>query len=384
MLSLIGSTGSIGKQTLQGLEHLGQRPLVLAANRNVIELEEQCRRHTPKLAVLADEGAARDLRVRLADTGTQVLGGEEAVCEAAAHPEADVTLVASVGVAGLKPVMAAIGSVPRLALANKESLVYAGRFVMESIKKHRTELLPVDSELSAIFQCQEAKPKTAIRHITLTASGGPFFGRKLESLRNVTVEEALRHPNWQMGGKITVDSATLLNKGYEVFEAMYYFDKSIDEISVVIHRESIVHSIVGFVDGATLMHLATPDMRLPIQYALTYPELQPSLIKPLDLTEKPLSFAKPDVKAFPCLALAYEAANRGGYAGAVLAAAGELAVERFIAGKISFTDIAEYVAAALGRVPDGEPSSVEDVIAVDAEIRDFICKTGAITHRVYS
>jgi len=383
MLSLIGSTGSVGRQTLQVLEHLGQKPVALVAGRNVAKLEMQCRKYKPEIAVLADEDAARDLRVRLSDTFVRVYGGEQAVCEAAAHPDADITLVASVGVVGLKPVLAAIGAVPRLALANKESLVYAGRYVMEQAKKNRTELLPVDSELSAIHQCQWARSNADIRHITLTASGGPFFGRTYESLCSTTVEEALKHPNWKMGNKITIDSATLLNKGYEVFETMYYFNKPVDDISVVIHRESIVHSIVEFCDGATLMHMAVPDMKLPIQYALTYPERQPSLLKKLDLTEKPLSFAKPDVEAFPCLALAYDAARRGGYAGAVLAAAGEIAVERFIAGELSFTDIAKNIEAAMEHVPDGDPSSIDEIMEVDADIRAYAQEAKIVTRKNY-
>ena len=373
MLSLIGSTGSVGKQTLQVLDHLGQKPVVLAARNNVKVLEEQCRRYLPKLAVLADENAAKDLKTRLSDTNIRVAGGADAVCEAAAHPQADTTLIATCGMNGLEPTFAALGSVRRLALANKESLVYAGPLIIEQAKLCNTELIPIDSELSAIHQCIETAPNNDIQHITLTASGGPFYGRSLESMRDVTIDEALQHPTWCMGRKITIDSATLLNKGFEIFETMYYFGMPAESISVAIHRESIVHSIVQFTYGATLFHSAVPDMRLPIQYALTYPERCPSPAKPLDLvaTSK-LTFAEPDYKAFPCLRLAMDAAKSGGYAGVVLAAAGESAVERFLAGTLPFTSIAECVEVALSRVPGGNYTSLDDILNVYTEMRSFV------------
>ena len=373
MLSLIGSTGSVGQQTLQVLDHLGKKPVVLAAKNNVKVLEEQCRRYLPKLAVLADENAAKDLKTRLSDTNVHVSGGADAVCEAAAHPEADTTLIAVSGTDGLEPTFAALGNVGRLALANKESLVYAGPLIIEQAKSCNTELIPIDSELSAIHQCIEIASNKDIEHITLTASGGPFYGRSLESMRDVTIDEALQHPTWCMGKKITVDSATLLNKGFEIFETMYYFDIPAESISVAIHRESIVHSIVQFTYGATLLHLAVPDMRLPIQYALTYPDRCLSLAKPLDLiaTSK-LTFAEPDYKAFPCLRLAMDAAKSGGYAGVVLAAAGESAVERFLAGTLPFTGIAECVEAALSRVPGGNYTSLDDILEVYTEMHSFV------------
>ena len=373
MLSLIGSTGSVGKQTLQVLDHLGQKPVVLAANNNVKVLEEQCRRYSPKVAVLADESAAKDLETRLSDTNIQVLGGTDAVCQAAAHPEAETTLIAVSGMDGLEPTFAALGNVKRLALANKESLVYAGPLILEQAKSCNTELIPIDSELSAIHQCIELTPNKDIHHITLTASGGPFYGRSLESMFDVTVDEALQHPTWCMGRKITIDSATLLNKGFEIFETMYYFGIPAESISVAIHRESIVHSIVQFTYGATVFHLADPDMRLPIQYALTYPDRCLSLAKPLDLvaTSK-LTFAEPDYKAFPCLRLSMEAAKSGGYAGVVLAAAGEAAVERFLDGTLPFTAIAECVEAALSRVPSGNYTSLDDIHQVYTEMRLFV------------
>ena len=373
MLSLIGSTGSVGKQALEVLDHLGQRPIALVAGNKVKELEEQCRRYMPEVAVLADEQAAQDLRTRLADTNIKVSGGADAVCEAAAHPQADTTIIAASGVVGLNPTLAAIGSVKRLALANKESLVYAGTLVMERISASDTHLIPIDSELSAVHQCIEFAFDKDIRRITLTASGGPFYGRSLESMRNVTLEEALKHPTWCMGAKITIDSATLLNKGFEIFETMHCFNIPADKISVTIHRESIVHSIVEFNYGATLFQLAVPDMRLPIQYALTYPERLHSLAEPLDLeSTAKLTFAKPDLEAFPCLRLAVEAAKLGGYAGVVLATAGEVAVERFMEGAIPFTAIAECVEVALNRMPSGNYTSLEEIYEVDKDVRAFV------------
>ena len=373
MVSIIGSTGSIGRQTLQVLDHLGLRPVALAAGHSVNELESQCRQYNPKLAVLTDENAARDLRIRLADTSVKVLGGEEAVCEAAVHPDAKTTVIASTGLAGLKPTLATIGVVPRIALANKESMVCAGQLIMNRLWGSGTTMLPVDSELSAVHKCLEGIPRELVQKITITASGGPFYGRSLDSMRNVTVEEALRHPTWKMGKKITIDSATLLNKGYEIIETMNYFGVPFDLISVSIHRQSIIHAIVEYTHKSPYMYMSVPDMRLAIQYALTYPEIRPAITKPLDLYSlPPLTQERPDLEAFPCLALAMDAAKRGGYAGTVLATAGEVAVERFLSGSLRFTDIAECVEAALKRVPDGEPASIGDVLAVDADIRAFV------------
>jgi len=373
MLSLIGSTGSVGRQALEVLDHLGQRPVALVAGSNAKELEKQCRKYLPKVAVLAEEKAAKDLRTRLADTNIEVNGGATAVCEAAAHPDADTTVIAAIGMVGLDPTLAAIGAVKRLALANKESLVYAGELVMNRISASDTNLLPIDSELSAIHQCIDLASSDDIGKITLTASGGPFYGRSLESMHGVTVEEALRHPTWCMGTKITIDSATLLNKGFEIFETIHYFDVPAEKVSVVVHRESIVHSIVEFSYGATFFQLAVADMKLPIQYALTYPERSLSSVDQLDLaTIGNLTFGKPDLDAFPCLRLAMEAAKLGGYAGTVLATAGEVAVERFLEGSIAFTDIAKCVEAALERTPGGNYTSLDEIYALDKEIRAFV------------
>ena len=373
MVSIIGSTGSIGRQTLEVLDHLGLQPLVLAAGQNINELEAQCRRYVPKLAVLADEEAAQTLRIRLADTPVKVLGGEEAICEAAVYPGVDTTVIAATGLAGLKPTLAAIGSVRRIALANKESMVCAGQLIMKRLWGSGTTMLPVDSELSAVHKCLEGIPRELVKKITITASGGPFYGRSLASMHDVTVDEALRHPTWKMGRKITIDSATLLNKGYEIIETMNYFGIPFDHISVSIHRQSVIHAIVEYTHKSPYMYMTVPDMRLPIQYALTYPEIRPSLVESLDLYSlPPLTQERPDLEAFPCLALAMEAAKRGGYAGTVLAAAGEVAVERFLKGTLGFTGIAECVEEALKHIPDGEPASIDDVLTVDKEIRSFV------------
>jgi len=370
MLSLIGSTGSIGRQALEVLDHLGGRPVALAAGSNVAELENQCRKYRPQMAVMSDEQAAGDLRARLSDTTVKVFGGADAVCEAAAHPGAATTLVASPGIAGLRPALAAIGAVPRLALANKESMVSAGQLLMKRLGAGGTMLLPVDSELSAVFLCLEGVPRGFVRRIILTASGGPFYGRSPESMNDVTIEDALKHPSWKMGKKITIDSATLLNKGYEVIETMHYFGIPLEHISVSIHRESIIHAVVEYVHKSPYIYMSAADMRLPIQFALTYPEARPPLVQPLDLSSLP-SFTEepPDQRAFPCFALSLEAAGRGGLAGAVLAAAGETAVTRFLNREIRFTDIAKCVESALGRVPSGDHFSLDDILEADAETR---------------
>jgi 1-deoxy-D-xylulose-5-phosphate reductoisomerase len=372
MISLIGSTGSIGRQALGVMEHLGIRPVALAAGRDAALLERQCRRYNPKLAVLDDEAAASGLRVRLADTPVRVEGGAEAVCAAAAHPDAAASLIAATGLAGLKPALAAVEAGRRVALANKESLVCAGALVMSRVRACKAELLPVDSELSAIFQCLQGVSKADVKRVILTASGGPFFGYGADALQKVTVAETLAHPTWKMGPKITVDCATLLNKGYEFWEALYFFGLTPDRITVAVHRESVVHSLIELTDGSLLAQLGTPDMRTAIQYALTYPGRKPCPAEPLDLFAKPLTFAPPDTEAFPCLALAIEAARHGGLAGAVLAGAGEAAVERFIAGTLTFTSIARCVEKALKHIPPGDPMSLDDILAADRAAREIV------------
>ena len=351
-VSILGSTGSIGRQTLEVAAACGHRVAALALRGSVELAEQQARRFLPQLVAAADEGAAAQLRVRLADTPIRVAGGEQALLEAASLEDADTVVAAIVGVAGLKPTLAAVEAGKRVALANKEALVCAGELVMARAVQTGAEIVPVDSEHSAIFQClQGCRDRGQVERLILTASGGPFFGRTRDALAGVTRAHALRHPNWAMGAKITVDSATMMNKGLEVIEAMRLYAMPPERIQVVIHRQSIVHSLVEFVDGAVLAQLGTADMRLPIQYALTWPERTPGPAQALDLLAcPPLTFQPPDLEAFPCLALALECAGRGGTATAVLNGANEAAVALFLEGRIGFLDIPRLVAQALDRV----------------------------------
>ena len=373
-ISILGSTGSIGRQTLDVAEQLGLRVAALTANSRVGRIEEQARRFQPRLAVLTDEDAARDLAVRLADTPVRVLGGEAALEEAATLPEADTVVTAVVGMVGLRPTLAAIRARKRIALANKETLVCAGELVMDAAEACGAEIVPVDSEHSAIFQClQGCADRREIRRLILTCSGGPFYGMTAAEVGKMTREDALRHPNWTMGPKITVDCATLMNKGLEVIEAMRLYRLPLDQVSVMIHRQSVVHSLVEFRDGALLAQLGTPDMRLPIRYALTYPERGENPAEPLDLLAcPPLTFARPDREVFPCLRLAEEAAREGGTACAVLNGANEEAVGLFLADRIGFYDIARLTAEARAAVPVTGNPSLDDVLAADAAARAYV------------
>ncbi len=375
-LSILGSTGSIGRQALDVCERLGLRVCALTANRDVSRLEEQCRRFRPRLAVLACEDAAADLKVRLADTGVKVLGGSEAVLEAASLPEAGAVLSAVVGMAGLRPALAAIQAKKRLALANKETLVCAGELVMAEAARCGVELLPVDSEHSAIFQCLAGlSDRAQIRRLILTASGGPFFGMKREKLRTVRKEAALRHPNWRMGAKITVDCATLMNKGLEVIEAMRLYDLPLERVDVVVHRQSVIHSMVETCDGAVLAQLGAPDMRLPIQYALTWPDRLPCPAPALDLLScGPLTFAPPDEESFPCFALAKRAAKTGGTACAVLNGANEAAVALYLEDKIGFYDISDAVERALDEIPADAAPDLEQILEADRAAREIVMR----------
>jgi len=368
-LSLLGATGSIGKQTLDVAEKLGLPVCALAAGRSVRPMEEAARRFRPKLAVLYDEAAAGDLRVRLADTPVKVLSGMEGLEEAASLPEADTVLAAMSGAVGLRPALRAIEAGKKLALANKETLVCAGELVTGKAKAAGVPLLPVDSEHSAIFQC--LRGGGPVRRVLLTASGGPFRKLGPEELAKVTKEDALRHPNWSMGPKITVDSATLMNKGLEFIEAMWLFGLRPEQITVLVHPQSVVHSAVEFADGAVIAQLGSPDMRLPIQLALTWPERKPCPAPALDLTKTaPLTFEEPDLERFPCLRLAMDCARRRGTADcAVMNAANEEAVRAFLAGRIGFLQIysvVERVTEALSGLPGG---SLEEIIAADAAAR---------------
>lgn len=365
-ITILGSTGSIGRQTLSVADELGLRVAALTAERNVDLMEAQCRRYRPKLAVLADEAAAEELKVRLADMNIRVLAGAEALCEAAALPEADTVVVAVCGFAALRPTLTAICEKKRIALANKETMVCAGQIMQAAARESGAEIIPVDSEHSAIFQClMGCRERTEIKRLILTCSGGPFFGKTRESLACMTKSDALRHPNWKMGAKITVDCATLMNKGLEIIEAMRLYDLPLSKVTAVIHRQSVVHSLVEFVDGAVMAQLGVPDMRIPIGLAMTYPNRTHNPAPALDLLScGPLTFDAIDETAFPCFALAQQAAQTGGTACTAMNAANEEAVGLFLQDKIGFYDIADAVEAAL-RLPVVQEPSLADIFEAD-------------------
>ncbi len=373
-ISLLGSTGSIGRQSLEVIQACGMKVGALTANSNVARMEEQARQFLPQLAVMMDEQAAADLKVRLADTPVRVAGGLEGLLEAAELPQADTVITAVVGMVGLRPTMAAIREGKRIALANKETLVCAGQLVTEEARDFGAKILPVDSEHSALFQSlQGCKDRGEVKRLILTCSGGPFFGKTRKELEGMTREDALQHPNWSMGAKITVDSATLMNKGLEFIEAMHLYQMPPEKISIVVHRESIIHSLVEYCDNAMIAQMGTPDMRLPIQYALTWPERVVGPATPLDLCScGPLTFAQPDTETFQCLALALEAAKTGGTAGAILNGANEAAVALFLEGKIGFLDIADRVRRAMEQVKVIQDPSMTQVLEADAAAREAV------------
>ncbi len=370
-IALLGATGSIGRQTLEVVRELGLSVAALTAHTQIDLLERQARQLMPRLAVLYDETAAQELRRRLRGTGIEVMAGEEGLLAAATLPEADTVVTAVMGSVGLKPTLAAIRQGKRIALANKETLVCAGELVMDAAAQYGAEIVPVDSEHSAVFQClQGCRDRGEVKRILLTCSGGPFSGRTFEELEHVTAADALRHPNWHMGPKITVDSATLMNKGLEIIEAMRLYRLPAEQVQAVIHRQSIVHSLVEYRDGALLAQLGTPDMKLPIRYALTYPCRAESPDAPLDLlTCGALTFAPPDETAFPCLRLARQAAKTGGTACAILNGANEAAVGLFLAGEIGFNDIPRRVERAMERVPVQYKPSLADILEADGAAR---------------
>ena len=370
-ISILGSTGSIGRQTLDVAEQMGLQVAAITAHSSVERIEEQVRQFKPRLAVMTDEAAAKDLAVRIADTDTKVLGGFDALEDAATHEEADTVVTAVVGMVGLKPTLAAIRERKRIALANKETLVCAGQLVMDAADEYGAEIIPVDSEHSAIFQClQGSADKREIKRLILTCSGGPFYGQNREEVALKTRADALKHPNWKMGPKITVDCSTLMNKGLEVIEAMRLYRLPLEQVDVVIHRQSIVHSFVEYRDGAVLAQLGTPDMRLPIRYAMTYPQRGDNPAEPLDLlTCPPLTFAAPDREVFPCLRLAEEAATEGGTACAILNAANEEAVRICLEDKIGFYDISRLVSEAREKIPVIQNPSLEEILTADAAAR---------------
>ena len=344
-LSLLGSTGSIGTQSLDVARKRGYRVRALSAFSNVKKIEEQIREFKPDVAALVSEDAAKDLKVRVADTGTKILSGSEGVCECAAYDKSDTVLNSVVGMAGLEPTLTAIKAHKKLALANKETLVAGGRLVMDTAERENVDILPVDSEHSAIFQALQGKPSNrALKKIILTASGGPFFGRTAQELEKVTVNDALKHPNWSMGQKITIDSASMVNKGLEVMEAKWLFGTDLDQIQVVIQPQSVIHSMVQFVDGAVIAQLGTPDMKLPIQYALYYPERRYLGGERLDFAKLgKITFEDPDPETFLGLKYAFYAARIGGSMPTVFNAANERAVSKFLNRKIGFTDIYEII-----------------------------------------
>ena len=373
-ISLLGSTGSIGRQSLEVIAACGMTVASLTANRDVERMEAQCRQFRPRLAVMMDPAAAADLQTRLGDTTIRVASGPEGLVEAATLEEADTVLTAVVGMVGLVPTLAAVRQGKRIALANKETLVCAGELVMNGADQYGAEIVPVDSEHSAIFQClQGSRDRGEVKRLILTASGGPFWGWDKEAIASATVEQALKHPNWSMGAKITVDSATLMNKGLEFIEAMRLYRMPPEKISIVVHRESIIHSLVEYCDNAVLAQLGAPDMRLPIQYALTWPERTPGPAQPLDLLNCPsLTFQAPDYDAFPCLGLALGAARTGGTATAVLNGANEAAVGLFLAGKLSSPGIAQRVALALERLPAVQKPGLTEVLEADQAARALV------------
>lgn len=370
-LSVLGSTGSIGVQALEVAELMGFDIIALTANRQVNVLEEQIRKFSPKFAAVADENAAADLKTRVKDTSTKVLSGQKGV-EECASIEADSVLNSIVGIAGLAPTVAALNAGNALALANKESLVTGGKLVMNLAAEKGISILPVDSEHSAIFQSLQGCPdKKQVKRLILTASGGPFFGKTKAELKDVTVAQALKHPNWSMGAKITIDSATMMNKGLELIEAAWLFGVAAENIDILVHRQSVIHSLVEYADNSVIAQLGVPDMRIPIQYALTYPNRFVSPVKQLDLAEfASLTFEKPDYETFACINLCRRAFEMGGLYPAAVNAANEKANELFRLGKIGFLDIADAVAKALDSAENKSDYSLSDVFETDKLIRE--------------
>ena len=372
-IAILGSTGSIGTQTVDILPSIEAEVVALTTNRRISLLEEQARALHPKMVCAMDEAAAKELKLKLADTNIEVLTGMDGLIACAAESGAEIVVTAVVGMVGLLPTMAAIKAGKDIALANKETLVCAGGLVMRAAKEHGVHILPVDSEHSAIFQCVQAANGNPIEKILLTASGGPFFGKTAAEMRGMTREQALAHPNWSMGAKITIDSATMMNKGLELIEAMWLYDLPPEDIEIVVHRESIVHSAVEFADGAVIAQLGLPDMRLPIQLALTWPQRVPCKVPRMSLAEvAKLTFYAPDYEAFPALNLAKHAASLKGDRGAVLNGANEAAVGLFLDGKIGFTDIAARVSHALDTIPYKKDITLDDVLAADKAAREIV------------
>ncbi len=374
-LSVLGSTGSIGTQTLDVARRLGISVCALAANRNIELLERQIREFKPRMAAVFDREAAQRLRISVKDMDVEILEGMEGLCEAASFEEADLICNSVVGMVGLQPTLSAIQAGKDIALSNKETLVAGGALVMKEASSKGVSIFPVDSEHSAVFQCLQGSPsEKALSRIILTASGGPFFGKSKGELEHVTVRDALNHPNWDMGAKITVDSASMMNKGLEVIEASWLFHQPQEKIDVVIHRESIIHSMIEYTDNSVIAQMGVPDMRIPIQYAITYPERMPSPVKRLSLKDVgKLTFYEPDWETFPCLSAAKEALARGGLSTAVINGANEAAVELFLKEKIPFLRIGEWVWEAMEKIPLGDNAvTLQAILEADREARAFV------------
>ena len=372
-IAILGSTGSVGEQALDVADKFSMRVSAISANKNFKRVEEQARKFKVSSVAMADEDAAKELKIRLADMGTKVYSGENGICEMITAEKRDTVLNSIIGQAGLLPTLAVIDSEARLALANKESLVVAGEFVMASARKKGVEILPVDSEHCAIFQCLKSGKKSEVKRILLTASGGPFFGRKVDELKDIKVEQALAHPTWKMGAKITVDSATLMNKGFEVIEAVHLFGVPAERIKVVVHRESIIHSMVEYIDNSVIAQLSVPDMRACAQYAITYPERDNAIIDELDLFKiAKLTFDEPDTKTFALLSCAMDCISKGGALPAVLNAANEIAVAEFLKGNIRFYTITECVCDVVERMQSAKDiHTLDGILCADREAREL-------------
>ena len=372
-ISILGCTGSIGRQTAAVADYTGIRVAALTANRQIDRLEEQARKFHPEFVAVYDEGAAGELKTALADTDIRVGSGMDGLIEAATLSSVDCVVTAVSGAVGLKPTLAAIDARKRIALANKETLVCAGELVMQRASETGAEIIPVDSEHSAIFQCLTGRGPGELRKILLTCSGGPFRGRKRADLEHITPAEAVKHPKWNMGAKISVDSATLMNKGLEFIEAMRLFRVTPDDIQVVIHPQSVIHSMVELVDGTVIAQMGVPDMGLPIQLALTWPQRMPSMFSRLDFTAmQNLTFEAPDLEEFPCLKLAMDCARRGGTAGCVMSAANEEAVHLFLKEKIGFNRIYDLAAGAVSAVAGDDAGSLETILLADEAARKYV------------
>lgn len=372
-ISILGCTGSIGRQTIAVAEHIGMPVAALTANRKIDMLEEQARRLHPKFVAVYDETAAKQFKIAVADTDIRVGSGMDGLIEAACMVGTDCVVTAVSGSVGLRPTLAAIDAKKRIALANKETLVCAGDIVMARAKEKGAEIVPVDSEHSAIFQCLMGRKKGELKKILLTGSGGPFRGKARSELEDVTPEQAVKHPNWSMGAKISVDSATMMNKGLEFIEAMHLFSVTPDDIQVVIHPQSVIHSMVELVDGTVIAQLGVPDMGLPIQYALTYPERRESAAKPMDFAALgSMHFEDPDLEKLPCLRLAMECARARGTAPCAMSAANEIAVGAFLGHRIGYNDIYRLVASAVERAEFIAQPTLEEILASDAEARELV------------